>query len=269
MREPIQKVFKKNPIVKSVLFCVAFTGIFMGLSFAKNTIPHSFERLGYGIIGTIAGFMTSFIFLRFDRKKFSDIGLVPDGRTWVKFLGGVLAGIAVMGLMVTGVLYFTHTTIEVNPGSHVLKFMLMTLPLIPLAFMEELGFRAYPLEILKNKTGIRQSLFITTFLFAVYHIFNGWTVASSFYGPGVWGLLFGLAAIYSNGIAMSTGMHYAANLTTSAFGTANSAMSIWIIRQNNLSENQGSGIDWAVILPAFFLLVFAILCIEWYVRRRQ
>ena len=144
----------------------------------------------------------------------------------------------------------------------------MTLPLLPLAFMEELGFRAYPLEILKDKVGIRLSIIITSILFFFYYIANGWTISSSFYGSGVWGLVFSLAAIYSKGIEMPTGIHYAANLTTSAFGAANNTVSIWTIKQTNASTTKYGGTDWMTILPAFALLVFAVICIELYMRRK-
>ena len=256
-------------IFKATFFCIVFTGVFVLLSFAKSFVPGNFERLAHGIVGTLAAFLTTLLFLKFDRRRFSDIGLVFQRNTIVKFFAGVIAGVLIMGSLATGVLYFSNVRIEVNSGSNAWHFLLMTLPLIPLAFMEELGFRAYPLEILKDKIGIRLSIIITSILFALYHIANGWTIASSFYGPAVWGLIFGLAAIYSNGIAMPTGIHYAANLTTSAFGAANSAVSIWTLKQVNTPTTKYHGTDWTTILPASILLTFAILCLELYIRRKN
>ena len=268
MPATIQSNFRTKYIIKSVLFCVVFTGLFVVFSFAKNFIPNNFERLAHGIIGTLAAFLTTILFLKFDGKKFSDIGLTFEQKTIVKFFAGTVVGVVIMGLLATSVMYFTHAKIDINPNSNFLHFLLMTSPLILLAFMEELGFRAYPLEILKDKVGIRLSIIITSVLFALYHIANGWTVAGSLYGPGVWGLVFGLAAIYSKGIAMPTGIHYAANLTTSAFGGANNTTSIWTIKQTNAPTTKHAGTDWVTLLPAFALLVFAIICIELYVRRK-
>jgi hypothetical protein len=255
-------------IYKAILFCVVFTGLFVIFSFAKNFFPNNSERLTHGVIGTLAAFLTSFLFLKFDKKQFSDIGLFFQRNTVVKFFAGVIAGCIIMGLLAISVLYFSNVTIEVNPGSNFLHFLLVTLPLIPLAFMEELGFRAYPLEVLKNKIGIRLSIIITSILFALYHIANGWTIASSFSGPAIWGLIYGLAAIYSKGIAMPTGIHYAANLVTSAFGAANNTVSIWTIKQSNTSTTKYQRIDWTTILPSLALLVFAIICLELYMRRK-
>lgn len=255
-------------IFKAILFCVAFTGLFVILSLAKSFIPNNFERLAHGIIGTLAAFLTTLIFLKIDRKKFSDIGLTFERKTIIKFFAGFVAGIVLMGSLAMGVMYFTNVEIELNLKSNFLNFLLMTLPLVPLAFMEELAFRGYPLEILKGKTGIRLSVIITSILFALYHIANGWTIAKSFYGPAVWGLVFGLAAVYSKGIAMPTGIHYAANLTTSAFGAANTTSCIWTIKQLGVPATKPGVIDWVTILPSFVLLAFVIICMELYIRRK-
>ena len=268
METTMQSNIRTKYIFKAILFCVVFTGLFVAFSFTKNFLPNNLERLAHGIIGMLAAFLTTVLFLKFDRKRFSDIGLTFKQNTVAKFFAGVIAGVIIMGLLVTTVLYLSKATVEVNPGSSVWHFLLVTLPLFPLAYMEELGFRAYPLEILKDKIGIRLSIIITSILFALYHIANGWTIANSFLGPAVWGLVFGLAAIYSKGIAMSTGIHYAANLTTSAFGATNSTVSIWVIKQTNTPATKYAGTDWVTILPALALLVFAILCIELYMRRK-
>ena len=269
MEVATQSNIKGKYLFKATLFCVVFTGLFVAFSFIKSFLPNNLERLAHGVIGTFAAFLTTVLFLKFDRKRFSDIGLMFERKTIVKFFAGVLAGVLIMGLLATIVMYFTNVQIEVNPESNLLDFLLVTAPLLPLAFMEELGFRAYPLEILKDKMGIRLSILITSVLFALYHIANGWTFASSFYGPAVWGLVFGFAAIYSNGIAMPTGIHYAANLTTSAFGAASNTVSIWTVKQSNTAEAERQGADWATILPALALLGFAIICIELHVRRKK
>jgi len=268
MEDTIQNNIKAKYIFKSVLFCVVFTGLLVIFSFAKGFIPNEFERLAHGVIGTLAAFFATVLFLRIDRNRFSSIGLTFERNTVVKFLVGVITGVVIMGLLAMSVIYFTNVEIKVNQESNLLHFLLVTAPLLPLAFMEELGFRAYPLQILKDRIGIRLSIIITSILFGLYHIVNGWSIASSFYGPAVWGLIFGLAAIYSKGIAMPTGIHYAANLTTSAFGAKNTAASIWTVTQPDQAIVKHEGIDWSTILPSLVLLIFAAICIELYMRRK-
>jgi uncharacterized protein len=268
MKANIQSNIKTKYITKSILFCVVFTGLLVIFSFAKGFIPNNFERLAHGTIGTLAAFLATVLFLKFDGKRFSDVGLTLQRKTIPRFFIGVVVGIGIMGILVISVIYFTDLGIVTNPKSNFLNFLLVTSPLFLLAFMEELGFRAYPLEIQKDKVGIRLSIIITSVLFALYHIVNGWSIASSFYGPAVWGLIFGLAAIYSKGIAMPTGIHYAANLTDSAFGGKNTTGSLWIVNQPDDTIVTPEGIDWTTILPSLALLVFAIICIELHRRRK-
>jgi len=80
-----------------------------------------------------------------------------------------------------------------------------------------------------QKIARRLSLVITSVLFALYHVAGGWSMQAAFLGPAI----FGLAAIISRGIAMATGMHYAVNLTTTAFGNSNNNVSIWLLKNPN------------------------------------
>jgi len=270
MKETFQFKFRTKYILKAALFCFVFTGIFITFSFLKSLAPGKFERLAHGVLGTIAAVLTTFIFIKFEKKTFADIGLIFEKSTLTKFFLGVLSGIGIMGLSVLYVIYYSDLTINSNTNSNILNFLFFTLPLIPLAFMEEVGFRAYPLLLLKDKTGIRNSVIITSTLFALYHIANGWTIQNSFLGAGVWGILYGLAAIYSNGISMSTGLHYAANLTTSAFGVSNNSFNIWTLKQKNgdTLENYQSS-EMTTLIPQLALLIFGIICMEWYLRKKN
>jgi membrane protease YdiL (CAAX protease family) len=270
----MQKISQINSqtkvIFKATLFCIVFTGLFIILSFTKSSIPDKFERISHGIIGTIAALLTTFLFLKFDKKSFADIGLKFKKTTLTKFFLGVAIGIGIMGLLAISVIYFSNFKIELNKNSSILNFLFGTLPLIPLAFLEEVGFRAYPLIILKDKIGIRNSILITSILFALYHIANGWTIQNSFLGAGVWGIIYGLAAIYSNGISMPTGMHYAANLTTSAFGISNTSFNIWVLKQKNgmtLENYQSSQLT--TLIPQISALLLGIICMEWYLRKKN
>jgi uncharacterized protein len=256
-------------ILKSMLFCLLFTGLFVFFSFVKPFIPFKFERLGYGIMGTTAALLITFLFLKIDKKTFADIGLKFENATLKKFFIGIVVGAGIMGLMTIGVIYFSGFKMEANKNSSILNFLFYTLPLIPLAFMEEVAFRAYPLILLKDHGGLRMSILITSILFALYHISNGWTIENSFLGAGVWGIVYGSAAIYSNGISMSTGIHYAANLTTSLFGVTGSSFNIWILKQKDglTLENYHSS-QLTILIPQITLLIIGVICMEWLVKNK-
>lgn len=257
-------------ILKAILFCIIFTGLFIILSFSKSFVPDKFERIAHGTIGTIAALLTTFLFVKFDKKTFVDIGLVFEKTTLKKFFSGVLVGITLMGILSVSVIFFSNFKIETNSNSNILNFLLWTLPFIPLAFMEEVGFRAYPLMLLKDKTGIRNSIIITSILFALYHIVNGWTIQNSFLGAGVWGIIYGLAAIYSNGISMPTGMHYAANLTTAAFGISEGSFNLWVLKsKDGLSLENYQSSQWTTLIPQISVFILGVICMEWYLRKKN
>lgn len=258
---------KPKYLLRAVLYCAVFTLLLVAFALIQAMLTPQHERLVYGLLGTLAGFLATAIFLRFDRLTFADIGLKPDRGTFQRFVIGLVTGILIMGILVFTVIQITHMDVSVNDQSSLAKFLVATAPLLPLAFMEELGFRGYPLEILKNRIGIRTSILVTSVLFAIYHIANGWSIASSFYGPATWGLVFGLAAVYSKGIAMPTGLHYAANLTTSAFGDKNTSPSLWILTPPGAAPLP-SEINWAAIIPAAIVLLFGVMGCEFYLRRR-
>lgn len=260
---------KTKIILKAILFCLVFTGLYVLFYFLKSPVYNKPGRTVHAVIGIAVGLATTLIFLKFDKKTFADIGLSFERTTLKNLFAGVVVGVGLMGLLTLSVIYFSGFKIEANNNSTLIKFLWGTLSLLPLAFMEELAFRAYPLFILKDKNGIRSSIIITSVLFAFYHIANGWSVQDSFLGAGVWGIIFGLTAVYSNGIAMPTGLHYAVNVTTSAFGINNSSFNLWVLKQKNgstLENYQSSQLE--TLIPQVSLLFFGIICMEWYLRKK-
>lgn len=240
----------------------------MLFSFTKSFFPAKFERLTHGIIGTVAALLITWLFLYFDKKTFTEAGLKPGKKTLKNFLLGTFLGIIIMGSFSLGVILFSGFKLATNTNSGIFNFFLSTLPLIPLAFLEEVAFRAYPLVTGKEKLGIRPAIIITSVLFALYHIANGWTLSNAFMGAGVWGIVFAAAAIYSNGIAMPTGMHYAANLTTAAFGISNNSFNIWTLKQYNGLSLENYESSWlATLVPQITLLIIGIISMEWLVKR--
>lgn len=255
-------------IFKAILFCVVFIGLFVFLSFSKGFVADKFERIAHGMIGTCAAIFTTFIFVKFDKINFADIGLKFERISVKRFLLGVLAGIALMGILSMSVITYSNFKIEHNSNSNFLSFLFYTLPLIPLAFMEEIAFRGYPLRKLKEQTGVRYAIIITSLLFGIYHIANGWTIQNSFLGAGVWGIIYGIAAVYSNGIAMPTGLHYAANLTTAAFGITPGPSNIWILTsKDGLSLDNYQSSQFITIIPQISLFIFGIFLMEWLIKR--
>jgi hypothetical protein len=67
---------------------------------------------------------------------------------------------------------------------------------------------------------------------------------------------------------MPTGIHYAANLTTSAFGISNDSFNIWTLKQSNgmtLENYQSSQL--VTLIPQISVFLLGVLLMEWYIRK--
>jgi membrane protease YdiL (CAAX protease family) len=136
------------------------------------------------------------------------------------------------------------------------------LVLVVLALMEEIAFRSYPLVRLRDAFGVRTSIYCTSLFFALYHGVD----ATNLLGPGVWGILFGLAAIASRGIALPLGIHFGANWMQSLFGLkAQFATSLWTIVPG--SEEGMVSTDVIGLVLQVVLLGIGVFLIELYVRK--
>ncbi len=220
----------------------------------------------HAVCGIAAGLLTTFIFLRWQRMHWADIGLLPDGRTALLFFSGMALGLLVMGTLAFGVLHIAAVDIIPNPQSSIRHFILSSLYLLPLAFLEELGFRGYPLAIHRGRTSPWISIGLTSLLFALYHVAGGWSWSSAFYGPFAWGLIFGVCALQSKGIAMPTGWHYAGNLATAAIAGEANTQSIWLMQETAATASNKQSI-WISLGPVLVLLVIALVWISRFSRK--
>ncbi|MBL0270122.1 MAG: hypothetical protein IPP99_16055 [Chitinophagaceae bacterium] len=153
-----------HPALKISLYCIAFTGIYLLAYFIKAPVYNEYEKLPHAIIGVLVALLLTWLFLKADGKTFRQIGLFWEGsQTLLRFVRGLLIGIVLMGAMTLAVIFFSGFRIVLNPGSTIPGFLWASLSLLPLGFMEEFAFRAYPLETLKAKSGIRITIFLTAF----------------------------------------------------------------------------------------------------------
>jgi len=169
-----------------------------------------------------------------------------------------------MSLYILCFVYSLGLKIQPNKNVNLLFLLLNALPtIILLAFMEEIIFRTYPLIILKNKIGQFTALITTSILFGLYHLAFGWGI-TGFISTSIWGLAFGLLAIYSNGISMSTGFHASGNLVQLALGTTGSSYSIWNTAYKNGQQVKNfPASESTIIVAQLILLLFILLFMKW------
>ncbi|MGI9240217.1 MAG: CPBP family intramembrane glutamic endopeptidase [Verrucomicrobiales bacterium] len=249
--------------LRVALFWGAFWLLLFGLRRIPVPVAPELGNLLFGCLGTLGAFILVKIFLGAESKTFPDIGLVWASGSLRRFMLGSAGGMALAGLMLAVVVPLAGFTVVPTPDPdywNAIGFAILVL--FVLALMEEVAFRSYPLVRLYRSFGTRTSIYGTSLFFALYHGID----PANLLGPGVWGILFGVAAIGSRGIALPLGLHFGLNWMQSLFGMKTQfAGSIWTI-----VPGAGEGIESANFIGLvlqFLLLVVGILLVERHIRR--
>jgi membrane protease YdiL (CAAX protease family) len=250
-----------NTITKSLLYWTLFTSLLFALSLLTALAPPHWSRLLQALLGSLAAFFLIRLFLKYEKRTFSDIGLVWDRLTIVRFLLGVLAGAAIFAVILFVLLNFTGLELKRNANTVTVQTCLAALlVIIPFALMEELAFRSYTLLKLEKTYGLLWAQIITAIAFALYHIVSGWNWTIALLGPGSWAFMFGLAAIWSRGIAVPTGLHAALNFLQVLVGMKAGKASLWTLNLKHttaeasaITNRVGIGIQIAILLIGLIL----------------
>lgn len=264
------KSSKVNALALSLGFIIVFIILLVLASVPVMMLPKGIPSLYYGIFGTVGAFLTAALFLRFKNEKFSSIGLVWERLTFFRFIKGMGIGIVLFCFVIGFVMILGGGFFKPVQTINYQELLLGLLPVLPLALMEEIGFRSYPLVKLQRVYGVWTTQIILAFAFAFYHILNGWGIAISFFGPFIWSFVFGLAAIRSKGIAMSTGIHFALNTMQNLAGTKNNGHSLFTIAFKNeatLANNTGNQL---VAITAHALVLLGVcVATQMYVKKNR
>lgn len=249
--------------IKVAIFWGSFWLLLTGLRLVPIPLPSGIRYLLFGSIGTIGAIILTKAFLKSESKTFPDIGLVWASGSLRRFMLGSVIGVALVGLMFAVIVPLAGLTVESTPNPdywNAIGFSILVL--FVLALMEEVAFRSYPLIRLFDSFGMRTSIYCTSVFFSLYHGLH----PGNLLGPGVWGILYGYAAIASRGIALPLGIHFGLNWMQSLFGAkAQFASSIWTIVPG--TEEGIVSPDFIGLILQLVLLVIGVLLVELNIRR--
>ncbi|WP_431216266.1 CPBP family intramembrane glutamic endopeptidase [Puia sp. P3] len=220
--------------IRILLYWMTFVGIYMTGGFIGSFFPGKSHLPGFSnwISGTLAAFLVTWIFLRWEKSSFTSIGLLWEKGTLFRFFKGFLLGSCIFFVMVLILAGYSGGRLQRIPWNADGYTLIAYLTFIPLGLMEEVAFRSYPLVRLNQVFGIRVTLLIIALAFALYHISMGWSIYVALAGPFVWSFVFGLAAVWSRGIALPAGIHISVN-----------------VLQNIIGLNGGKGLLWKISFP--------------------
>jgi len=259
-----------NVLVKSILFWIVFVLLLLTSGLLASFFPPKLSRLLYGSLGTIGSFIATWIFIKSEKLSFKAIGLIWQSGTFLRFIKGLFIGTIIFALMVFALISLTGLHIETNSKGISNATLLGCLTLVPLALMEEVGFRAYTFLKMNKVFGLRITQLVTALAFSSYHILNGWSIYTSFTGPFVWAFVFGLSAIWSRGISMPTGIHVALNMGQLLIGTTGNANAIWKLDYTGVASKADLARTAHIALSLHIIvLICAVGLMEVFIRKNK
>jgi len=161
------------------------------------------------LLGIMLG--VTLLFLWWDNRSPSELGLELSWRPLAKLVGGLVGGallIAVIALLLHAILPFDWAFNKTFVWKFAATGLFYT---VVTAFVEELQFRAYGLERLMTSIGMWPALILVALLFATYHLLHGYTWQLAFTGSVIGSLMFGLVFVRTRSVLASTGFHAATN----------------------------------------------------------
>jgi uncharacterized protein len=232
--------------------------------------PGMWSRFVYGTLGAFSALFITWLFLRYEKRSFKAIGLVWDSGTGVRFFKGLLIGSGIFGAILLALLSLTPLQLQLNTKPFGSSALVGYLALLPLSLMEEIAFRSYPFIKLHNRFGLRITQVIVAIGFALYHVTGGQSVWSSFLGPGIYAFVFGLAAVWSGGIAMPFGIHLALNVLQPLVGMKGGVGSVWVLSyKNGIQAGQLAKPDTIGMAMQLVVLSATLLLTEYYLGNRN
>jgi hypothetical protein len=164
-----------------------------------------------GPVVAVAGFMATFVFVRWDGLRLADVGVALSR-------GSVRRAMAGFGIGFFLVVIHTAMTATVAPvrwvraeDPSISRTLMWFLIFVFFAAREEWVYRGFPLRVLAARWGPWPAQITLAIVFAMEHALGGASWQNAILGAGASALLFGTAALTSGGLALPIGMHIAWN----------------------------------------------------------
>ncbi|MDF1836737.1 MAG: type II CAAX endopeptidase family protein [Planctomycetota bacterium] len=245
--------------------------------------------VGYAVLSLLVGFLTSMgiqskvwqltawgyisslgliaLAIKMGGWKGSDwrADYVPSLSSWKRLAVGLLVGAGAFGVhfaviaSVGGPIQFQLRS-EVGAAIVLMYFA----RLMSTSCREESGFRGHVLKRLLGAIGLWPAVVFTAIAFGLSHLLYGWELKTIFMGVVPFGMVWGMAAVATRGLAVPIGLHAAWNFAGWTVGArAEAGLFELVIDDTNLERTQSVG-------TFSYLAVCALLTVAfWYLHRRS
>jgi len=197
--------------IKVLLFYVLSILIFATIAGITKTLmyPNHISIL----VSTFLTFVLVIIFTKWDKLRFQEVGITFERYSLPRFFSGFGIGFLMVLLQAVIVSNFAQVKFCLSANFSPVSIVSSLLLYFLIACREELVFRSYALRNLAYIMKPLIALIIITIIFILEHVIAGVSWKMSILGSGFGGVLFGLSALKTKGLALPLGLHFAWNFT--------------------------------------------------------
>ncbi len=247
-----------------LLFYLCSVFVLMFTSRLTKSLSPNIADLTSIFVAAILSFILVVLFARWEKLSLAAIGLIPSKSTISRFIAGYFIGLSMAAMQALTVFSFGHLQLILSNTS-ILQIGLSFLLYFFVAGREELVFRSYALRSLNYSFKSAFALAVITILFILEHVAAGMTWKMAVIGSGLGGILFGLSALKTKGLALPLGLHSAWNFGQWALGFKNKAGIFEAIVEKGYETKAES-----ISLFAFVLVMMvAIICIVFFYKDKK
>lgn len=200
-----------------------------------------------------------YVFTRRAKLRLSDVGLKPGNVSLPRFAIGYATGLLMAAIQAITALAFGHLTLTLTPDLTV-QVVLPLLLYLFVAVREELVFRSYALRSLEYALSPAIALTLITMIFTLEHVLAGVSWKMSVIGSGFGGILFGVAALKTRGLALPLGLHAAWNTGQWITGFKNKP-GVWTAVVEKGYENQTENVSLVAFVIVMLLAIAGVMVV--------
>lgn len=252
-------------LVRVCLFYLSTLVVLMVTSRLTHSLPRATANQLSILAASVLTMLLVYVFTRWQKLRLSQVGVVPGKASIPRFLTGFATGLTLAVAQALIVLASGHFQLVMTADLPITAVLLPLLLYLLVACREELVFRSYGLHALRVSYSPTFALVFITVLFIGEHVLSGMTWTMSIVGSGLGGVLFGVAALRTRGLALPLGLHSAWNFGQWMMGFKGEA-GIW---QAVVQPGYEKQVETIGLIAFAGLMIIAIVAVLLYYRRKN
>ncbi len=250
-----------------LLFWIGYVIVTLVVGFATSILIGSkvWQLTVWGFASSAGLLALSRFLLRVEKSPQANPNVALHPSSSGRLSIGLLIGMASFGLHVSIVATFAGPLqFEWVAGVGAMAAAIYVGRFLSTSCMEEIGFRGYALRRLTSKMGPWPAVCVTAVAVGLSHLAYGWDLRTVALGVAPGGLLWGMSALATRGLAVPIGLHAAWNFGSwSAGNRAETGLLRMIVDEDALELAQQVG-------AVSYLSIFGVLTVAfWFVHRRN